>query len=129
MIYEKYIIVTDGIESTNKIVDLLGQSNMLNAYKALTLDIILIDSSCGEQDWVETIKNHLNLDVKVTSFADFKWADNTPQEITDAFNQFIADVDISDDLNYFLDLISEKGSEDLLTPKERQRLWFLSDNI
>ena len=57
---------------------------------------------------------------------DLKFSDDTPIEFTNGVEDFIKKVDISYDINYFLDLIIEKGGQNKLSCKEQQRLWELS---
>ena len=127
MIFEKLAIITDGKETTLKVVELFAPYMAVDYYELLCESIILLDSNNGIQDWTEIIKEDLGVDVKVMLIEDLKFSDDTPIEFTNGVEEFIKKADISYDINYFLDLLIEKGGNKyLLTPKEQQRLWELS---
>lgn len=126
MVYEKLAIVTDGKETTLKVVDLFAPYMAVNIYELLCHDIILLDSNNGIEDWTEIIKEDLGVDVKVMLIEDLKFKADAPDGLQDCVDEFIKKANISDDINYFLDLIIEKGNKYLLTPKEQQRLNELS---
>ena len=126
MVFEKLAIVTDGKETTLKIVDLFAPYMAVNIYELLCYDIILLDTNNGVEDWTEIIKEDLGVDVKVMLIEDLKFSDDAPKDLQLGVDEFIKKANISDDINYFLDLIIEKGNKYLLTPKEQQRLHELS---
>lgn len=126
MIFEKLAIVTDGKETTLKIVDLFGPYMAVNIYELLCYDIILLDTNIGIEEWVEIIKEDLGVTVKAMLIEDLKFSDDAPENLQVGVDEFIKKANISDDINYFLDLIIEKGNKYLLTPKEQQRLNELS---
>ena len=126
MIYEKLAIITDGKETTLKVVELFATYMAVDYYELLCHDIILLDSNNGIEDWTEIIKEDLGIDVKVMLIENLKFSDDAPAEFNFRVGEFIKKVDISEDINYFLDLIIERGGENELTPKETQRLWELS---
>lgn len=126
MIFEKLAIITDGKETTFKVVDLFAPYMAVDYYELLCESIILLDSNNGIQDWTEIIKEDLGVDVKIMLIEDLKFSDDTPIEFTNGVEDFIKKVDISYDINYFLDLIIEKGGQNKLSCKEQQRLWELS---
>ena len=119
MIYEKYVILTKGKEETDKVYNLLFKSNMINIFRMLTLDIILMDSTCGAQDWMEIIEEETGIKTTVMLIEELYFTDDTPKEMVDGMAKFISDADISDDINYFLDLMSKN---EFLTGKQQQRL-------
>jgi hypothetical protein len=126
MIYEKLAIITDGKETSLKVIELFAPYMAVNDYELLCYDIILLDTCNGVQDWTEIIKDDLDIDVKVMPIVDLKFTEEAPIGLPLGVEEFIKRVDISYDINYFLDLIIEKGGETNLTSKERQRLWELS---
>ena len=126
MIFEKLAIITDGKETTFKVVDLFAPYKAVDYYELLCESIILLDSNNGIQDWTEIIKEDLGVEVKIMLIEDLKFSDGTPIEFTNGVEDFIKKVDISYDINYFLDLIIEKGGQNKLSCKEQQRLWELS---
>ena len=126
MIFEKLAIITDGKETTLKVIDLFAPYMAVDYYELLCYDIILLDSNNGVQDWTEIIKEDLGIDVKVVLIENLKFSDDAPAELPFRVEEFIKKVDISYDINYFLDLIIEKGGENMLSCKETQRLWELS---
>ncbi len=126
MIYEKLAIITDGKETSLKVIELFAPYMAVNDYELLCYDIILLDTCNGVQDWTEIIKDDLDIDVKVMPIIDLKFTEEAPIGLPLGVEEFIKRVDISYDINYFLDLIIEKGGETNLTSKERQRLWELS---
>lgn len=126
MIYEKLAIITDGKETTLKVVDLFAPYMAVDSYELLCYDIILLDTNNGIDDWKEIIKEDLGIDVKIMLIEDLKFSDDAPKDLHLGVEQFIKKADISDDINYFLDLLIEKKELYLLTPKEQQRLRELS---
>ncbi len=128
MVYEKLAILTDGKETSLKVIELFVPYMSVNTYDLLCYDIILLDSTSGIQDWTELIKRDLGIDVKVILIEDLKFSNEAPIELSNRVEKFIKEADISYDINYFLDLIIEKGDRFLLTGKERQRLRELSQN-
>jgi hypothetical protein len=129
MIYEKLAILTDGKETSLKVIELFNPYMSVDSYELLCYDIILIDTTSSIQDWTELIKRDLNIDVKVMLVEDLKFSDDAPEGLPLGLETFIKKADISYDINYFLDLIIEKGDRIYLTGKERQRLKELSQNI
>ena len=128
MVYEKLAILTDGKETSLKVIELFAPYMSVNTYDLLCYDIILLDSTSGIQDWTELIKRDLGIDVKVILIEDLKFSNEAPIALSNRVEKFIKEADISYDINYFLDLIIEKGGRFLLTGKERQRLRELSQN-
>lgn len=128
MVYEKLAILTDGKETSLKVIELFVPYMSVNTYDLLCYDIILLDSTSGIKDWTELIKRDLGIDVKVILIEDLKFSNDAPIELSNSVEKFIKEADISYDINYFLDLIIEKGDRFLLTGKERQRLRELSQN-
>lgn len=126
MIYEKLAIITDGEETTLKVVELFAPYMAVSSYELLCYDIILLDTTNGVDDWTEIIKDDLGVDVKVMPIDKLKFSDDAPEGLQLGVELFIKKADISDDINYFLDLMNEKGNKYLLTPKEQQRLDELS---
>lgn len=129
MIYEKLAILTDGKETSLKVIELFAPYMSVDSYELLCYDIILLDTTSGIQDWTELIKRDLDIDVKVMLIEDLKFNADAPEGLPLGLEQFIKKADISYDINYFLDLIIEKGNRFLLTGKERQRLRELSQKI
>ena len=126
MIYEKLAIITDGKETSIKVIELFAPYMAVDSYVLLCNDIILLDSNNGIEDWTEIIKEDLGVDVEVMLIENLNFSNNAPEGLQNAVNDYIKKADISDDINYFLDLISQKGSKYSLTPKEQQRLDELS---
>jgi len=129
MIFEKLAIITDGKETTLKVVELFGPYMAVNSYVLLCHDVILLDSNNGIDDWTEIIQEDLGVDVKVMLIEDLKFSEDAPIELKEAVDDFVKKANISDDINYFLDLIIEKGSKYSLTPKEQQRLNELAQEL
>lgn len=128
MIYEKYAILTDSKETSLKVIELFGPYMAVNYYEFLCNDIILLDSNNGVDDWKTIIKNELDIEVNVIPIEDLKFDTNAPTELAAGVEEFIKKANISDDINYFLDLITEKGGIVWLTSKEQQRLDELNVN-
>ncbi len=128
MIFEKLAILTDGKETSLKVIELFAPYMSVNIHDLLCYDIILLDSTSGIKDWTELIKRDLGIDVKVILIEDLKFSNEAPIALSYRVEKFIKEADISYDINYFLDLIIEKGGRFLLTGKERQRLRELSQN-
>lgn len=128
MVYEKLAILTDGKDTSLKVIELFAPYMSVNTYDLLCYDIILLDSTSGIKDWTELIKRDLEIDVKVILIEDLKFSNEAPIALSNRVEKFIKEADISYDINYFLDLIIEKGDRFLLTGKERQRLRELSQN-
>lgn len=128
MIYEKYAILTDNYETSLNVIELFGEYMAVNEYEFLCNDIILIDSTNGIDDWKTIIKNELGIDVKVILIEELTFDANAPVELAEGVEEFIKKVNISEDINYFLDLVTEKGGAVFLNGKERQRLQELSGN-
>lgn len=128
MIYEKYAILTDNYETSLNVIELFDEYMAVNEYEFLCNDIILIDSTNGIDDWKTIIKNELGIDVKVILIEELKFDTNAPIELAEGVEEFIKKVNISEDINYFLDLVTEKGGAVFLNGKERQRLQELSGN-
>lgn len=128
MIYEKYAILTDNYETSLNVIELFDEYMAVNEYEFLCNDIILIDSTNGIDDWKTIIKNELNIDVKVILIEELTFDANAPVELAEGVEEFIKKVNISEDINYFLDLVTEKGGAVFLNGKERQRLQELSGN-
>lgn len=126
MIYEKLAIITDNLETSEKVIKLFAPYMAVNVYTLLSADIILLDTNNGVNDWIEIIKDELNINVEVLPIETLKFTTDAPKELVIGIENFIKKTDISDDIDYFLDLINEKGSKYLLTPKEQQRLNELS---
>lgn len=126
MIYEKLAIITDGKETSIKVIELFAPYMAVDSYVLLCNDIILLDSNNGIEDWTEIIKEDLGVDVEVMLIENLNFSNDAPEGLQNAVNDYIKKADISDDINYFLDLISQKGSKYSLTPKEQQRLDELS---
>ena len=128
MIHEKLVILTDGLETSQKVIALFEPYLAVDYYELLCNDIILLDSNNGVNDWKIIIKNELNIEVTVLQIEDLKFTSDAPLELMNGVKTFIEKTDISYDINYFLDLIIKHGGEMWLTSKERQRLWELSEN-
>ena len=111
MIFEKLAIITDGKETTCKVVELFAPYMAVNIYELLCYDIILVDSNIGIDDWTEIIKEDLGVDVKVMLIEDLKFTEDAPNYLQLGITKFIKKADISDDINHYLDLILEKGSK------------------
>ena len=126
MIYEKYAIITKDYEESKKVIDLLREGTSIYMFRLLLENLILIDTTDGESDWEETIKEHLNINVKIMPIDEFLAIDNTPEEVLTESNRFIRDANISDDIDYFLEIVGRKCGAVYLSGKERQRLQELS---
>jgi len=126
MVYEKLAIITDSKETTLKVIELFGPYMAVNVYDLLCYDIVLLDTCNSAQDWIDIIKEDLDIDVKVIPIEELKFKDDAPEGFNKGVDEFIKKADISDDINYFLDLVTEKGGVNWLTAKERQRLHELS---
>lgn len=92
-------------------------------------NVILIDTLHS----VEELNDEFDgLDVKVIDITELNHFD-TLTDFNFETNIKIADakkeLDISDDINYFLDLIKTKGHDYLLSGKEQQRLYELTKKI
>jgi hypothetical protein len=128
MIYEKYVIITDNQETSLKVIDLFEPYMAVDTYEFLCNDIILIDTNNDADTWKAIIKNELGVDVKVMPIEELKFDDKAPIGLAEGVEEFIKKVNISEDINYFLDLVSKKGGTTWLSDKERQRLHELSGN-
>jgi hypothetical protein len=128
MIYEKYVIITDSQETSLKVIDLFEPYMAVDTYEFLRNDIILIDTNNDADTWKAIIKNELGVDVKVMPIEELKFDDKAPIGLAEGVEEFIKKVNISEDINYFLDLVSKKGGTTWLSDKERQRLHELSGN-
>ena len=129
MIFEKLAIITDGKETSYKVVELFAQYMSVYTYELLCNDIILLDTTSGIQDWNELTKRDLGIDVKAMLIEDLKFSDDAPKELQLGVEEFIKKADISYDINHFLDLIIEKGDRIFLSDKERQRLRELAKEL
>ena len=129
MIFEKLAIITDGKETSCKVVELFAPYMAVNIYELLCYDIILVDSNIGIDDWTEIIQEDLGVDVKVMLIENLKFSEDAPKCLQLVVAEFIKKADISDDINHYLDLIIEKGSKYSLTPKEQQRLNELAQEL
>jgi len=91
-------------------------------------NIILIDTLHTIEELVEQFKGtDVNI-IDITESNNFDTLDFTIEtniKIAEAKKE----LDISDDINYFLDLIETRGHEYLLTGKEQQRLHELTKNF
>jgi hypothetical protein len=65
----------------------------------------------------------------ITEIEKLKFCESEYNVLNEAKLKFIKDADISDDIDYFLDLIIEKGNLYFLGAKEMQRLMELSKSI
>jgi hypothetical protein len=129
MIYEKLAIITRNLEESHKIIDLFNPYMAVNTYLLLCNDIILLDTCNGINDWKEIIDKELSISVLITEIEKLKFCESEYNVLNEAKLKFIKDADISDDIDYFLDLIIEKGNLYFLGAKEMQRLMELSKSI
>ena len=129
MDYKKYVLYSlDHMEVVKYFIDwsLKGLT-----YKSIEIDenIILIDTLHTIEELVEEFKG---LDVNVIDITESNHFD-VLKDFSIQTNLKIAsakkELDISDDINYFLDLIKTRGHEYLLTGKEQQRLFQLTKKI
>lgn len=129
MIYEKLAIITRNLEESHKIIDLFNPYMAVNTYLLLCNDIILLDTCNGINDWKEIIDKELSISVLITEIEKLKFCESEYNVLNEAKLKYIKDADISDDIDYFLDLIIEKGNLYFLGAKEMQRLMELSKSI
>ena len=129
MIYEKLAIITRNLEESHKIIDLFNPYMAVNTYLLLCNDIILLDTCNGINDWKEIIDKELSISVLITEIEKLKFCESEYNVLNEVKLKFIKDADISDDIDYFLDLIIEKGNLYFLGAKEMQRLMELSKSI
>ncbi len=120
--------MTDSQETSLKVIALFDPYMAVDTYEFLCNDIILIDTDNDADTWKAIIKNELGIDVKVMPIEDLKFIDETPIEILEGIEAFIKRTNISEDINYFLDLVAKKGGVTWLSAKEVQRLHELSGN-
>ena len=129
MDYKKYIIKSlDNIDAVKKFIDwsLKGFT-----YKSIEINdyVVLIDTLLT----IEEINDEFSgLDVIVIDITEINHFDIL-NDFTIETNVKIAEakkeLDISDDINYFLDLIKTRGHEYLLSGKEQQRLHELTKKV
>lgn len=129
MDYKKYIIKSlDNIDAVKKFIDwsLKGFT-----YKSIEINdyVVLIDTLLT----IEEINDEFSgLDVIVIDITEINHFD-VLNDFTIETNIKIAEakkeLDISDDINYFLDLIKTRGNEYLLSGKEQQRLYELTKKV
>jgi len=129
MDYRKYIIKSlDNIDTVKNFIDwsLKGFT-----YKSIEINdyVVLIDTLLT----IEEINDEFSgLDVIVIDITEINHFD-VLNDFTIETNIKIAEakkeLDISDDINYFLDLIKTRGNEYLLSGKEQQRLYELTKKV
>jgi len=128
MDYRKYILNSlDHVELVKEFIE-WSLKGMTDKSIEINENIILIDTLHTIEELVEQFKGtDVNI-IDVTESNNFDTLDFTIEtniKIAEAKKE----LDISDDINYFLDLIETRGHEYLLTGKEQQRLHELTKNF
>ena len=92
--------------------------------KGFTNDFVILNDNTMVIDSlysIDELKNEFNdLDVVIVDITNFE---PESKKMSEAFFK----LDISNDVNHFLDLINDKGGIDFLTGKEKERLFELSE--
>lgn len=129
MNYRKYLISSpNNIELVKEFVEWSLKGYTFEKID-ITEDTLLIDTLHTVD---ELAKEFDGLDVKILDVTDTN-AFDILQDLNFAValkvDEAIKKMDISNDINHFLELVETKGSVDLLNGKERQRLYELTNQI
>lgn len=128
MVYKKFIIECDCRLTADVVIEYIDWFSNIIEYVGSTL--IFIDAPYTYEELSDALLSS-NLEVIIYDINSgipdeiFKKFDT---RITDNIYELIKKADISNDINYFLDLILERGGTKYLSGKEYQRLCELSDN-
>lgn len=128
MIYRKFIIECNCKLSRDVIIDYIDWFS--NTIEFINDYLIFIDAPYSLEELNETlIYNNLNAEVvDITYKLPESYYRRFDSRIINNINNLIKKADISEDINYFLDLINERGGTKYLSGKEYQRLVELGGN-
>lgn len=129
MNYRKYLISSpNNIELVKEFVEWSLKGYTFEKID-ITEDTLLIDTLHTVD---ELSKEFDGLDVKILDVTDanpFEILQDLSFAVALKVDEAIKKMDISNDINHFLELVETKGSVDLLNGKERQRLYELTNQI
>jgi hypothetical protein len=124
--YRKILIIAEWNSEIDIVNDFVDWSLQLRTDGAVKIDSImtLIETLYDIDELKEEFKNLTEVKfVDVTDGNVYELLSDYPDCVSIDVINAIKKLDISDDINYFLDLITERGGESyMLTDKERQRI-------
>jgi len=125
--YKKILIITEYDNQMDKVIDFIDWS-----LKGFTSEKIMINDGVMLIDTYHTVEEleteFEGFDIKIIDISDISLYGIVDESLKQPILEAKKTLDISDDVNYFLDLIAKKGDICLLTTKEMQRLYKLSEN-
>ncbi len=123
--YKKILIITEYDNEMDKVIDFIDWS-----LKGFTSEKIMINDDVMLIDTYHTVEEleteFTGFDIKIIDISDISLYGIVDESLKQPILEAKKTLDISDDVNYFLDLITEKGDICLLTTKEIQRLYKLA---
>jgi hypothetical protein len=123
--YKKILIITEYDNQMDKVIDFIDWS-----LKSFTSEKIMINDGVMLIDTYHTVEEleaeFEGFDIKIVDITDINLYGIVDESLKQPILEAKKTLDISDNVNYFLDLIAEKGDICLLNDKERQRLYKLS---
>lgn len=129
MDYRKYIIKSlDNIDTVKKFIDwsLKGFT-----YKSIEINeyVVLIDTLHTIEELNDEFSGLDVIVIDITEINHFDVLNDFRIETNIKIAEAKKELDISDDINYFLDLIKTRGNEYFLSGKEQQRLYELTKKV
>ncbi len=130
MLYNKFLIECDYIYNSGMVLSALEYMEGTHEVTYITGNIVCVDTCETFEYLYKNLVVRLDLTLGITPIDE-----NNFDEVMYSYNKiikkqvsdFIKECDISEDINYFLDLIIDEGGIKNLTPKEKQRLKELSN--
>ena len=124
MNYKKFLLITeDNMDVVSEFID-WSLKGFTSNYVVINHEMVVIDT-LHSLDELKLEFDGLGVEIVES----FEKNDKFDLETKILLNEAVKTLDISDDINYFLDLVSDKGSIDLLTGKEKERLFELTKKI
>jgi hypothetical protein len=126
MIYKKYLIIAENdMDVVNEFIN-WSLKGFTSAHVVINDEMVMIDT----QHTLDELKTEfIALDIKIVYILGKQLGEDFGLMTNIKIFEAIKSLDISDDINYFLELISSKGSVDFLTSKEKERLFELSKKV
>ena len=129
MSYKMYLIECDYIYTSGIVVSALLDMEETHEASYINGNIVCVDTFATFEEIYKFLVIDLDLTLGITELTYDNFSENMSCYngiIRDQVKQFIKGAEISDDINYFLDLIVDRGDIKLLSLKEYQRLEELS---
>lgn len=123
--YKKILIITEYDNEMDKVIDFIDWSmRLMTSEKVIVNDYTMVVDTYYTVEELEA--EFTGFDIKIIDITDISLYGIVDESLKQPILEAKKTLDISDDVNYFLDLITEKGDICSLNTKEKERLYKLS---